>query len=57
MLAYPASGLSIRGNLDAKYDDFEFGDGFGIVGNSHLYFRRAPEVTATCDWAIGSGNA
>ncbi|MBT4518704.1 MAG: TonB-dependent receptor [Halieaceae bacterium] len=64
LLAYPAQGLTIRANmgyLDAEYDDFEFFDGFGMVDNSHLDFRRAPDLTAslsvTYDWTIGAGNA
>jgi len=65
LLYYPMDGLSINANLgllDAEYDDFEFEDGSGgIRDNSHLDFRRAPDVTgslsATYDWTIGSGNA
>lgn len=64
LLANPTDGLSIRANLgllDAGYDDFTFNDGNGIVDNSNLDFRRAPEVTAslsaTYDWTLGPGNA
>jgi len=66
LLAYLSEGLSIRANLgllDAEYDDFKFDAGAseGIVDNTHLDFRRAPDTTAnlsvTYDWDIGSGNA
>lgn len=56
--------LSVRANLgylDSQYDDFTFFDGFGIVDNSGLEFRRAPEFTgaldATYEWQIGAGQA
>ncbi|MGK0500372.1 MAG: iron complex outermembrane receptor protein [Oceanicoccus sp.] len=64
LLFYPTGNLQIRANLgllDAGYDDFEFDNGSGIVDNSDLDFRRAPEVTAsisaTYDWTVGSGEA
>lgn len=57
-------GLSMRANLgylDSEYDEFTFDDGFGIVDNSGLEFRRAPEWTgsidATYEWQMGSGQA
>ena len=37
------------GYLDSKYDEFTFNDGFGIVDNSGLEFRRAPEFTGGLD--------
>lgn len=59
-----AEGLTIGGNfgyLDSEYDEFTFDSGFGIVDNSGLEFRRAPEITAalnaTYEWDIGSGQA
>ena len=62
--ALVAEGLSVRANigyLDSKYDDFTFNDGFGIVDNSGLEFRRAPEFTgsldATYEWQVGAGQA
>jgi iron complex outermembrane receptor protein len=49
------------GYLDSEYDEFTFNDGFGIVDNSGLEFRRAPEFTgsvnATYEWDIGAGQA
>ncbi len=44
--------LSLRANLgylDSKYDEFSFDDGFSIVDNSGLEFRRAPEFTGGLD--------
>ena len=44
--------LNLRANLgylDSKYDEFTFNDGFGIVDNSGLEFRRAPEFTGGLD--------
>jgi iron complex outermembrane receptor protein len=56
--------LSLRANfgyLDSEYDEFTFDDGFGIVDNSGLEFRRAPEFTgsvdATYEWQMGGGDA
>lgn len=56
--------LSLRANfgyLDSEYDEFTFDDGFGIVDNSGLEFRRAPEFTgsvdATYEWQMGNGQA
>jgi iron complex outermembrane receptor protein len=64
LLAYPTDGLSIRANmgyLDAEYDEFEFDSGAGLVDNSHLDFRRAPEITAslsaTYEWTVGQSTA
>lgn len=57
-------GLSLRANLgylDSEYDDFTFDSGLGIVDNSGLDFRRAPEWTgsldATYEWDMGGGQA
>ena len=59
-----SEGLTVAANLgylDSKYDEFTFDSGFGIVDNSGLEFRRAPEMTAsvsgTYEWDIGSGQA
>ena len=44
--------LSLRANLgylDSSYDEFTFDDGFSIVDNSGLEFRRAPEFTGGLD--------
>lgn len=49
-LAYLGEGLTLNGNfgwLDAEYDEFD-ADLVGsdvVVDNSHLEFRRAPEIT------------
>tara|TARA_R110002110_G_scaffold362241_1_gene572074 strand:- start:161789 stop:164041 length:2253 start_codon:yes stop_codon:yes gene_type:complete len=62
--AIVTENLSMRANmgyLDSEYDEFTFNDGFGIVDNSGLEFRRAPDFTgsvdATYEWDIGNGNA
>ncbi|MEM1142449.1 MAG: TonB-dependent receptor [Pseudomonadota bacterium] len=62
--ALVTEGLTIGGNfgyLDSSYDEFTFNDGFGIVDNSGLEFRRAPEFTgslnATYEWDVGGGQA
>ncbi|MFK8048416.1 MAG: TonB-dependent receptor [Halioglobus sp.] len=62
--AIVSEGLTISANmgyLDTEYDEFTFNDGFGIVDNSGLEFRRAPEFTgsvnATYEWDIGEGQA
>jgi len=62
--ALVTEGLTLAANLgylDSKYDEFTFDSGFGIVDNSGLEFRRAPEVTAsisgTYEWDMGSGQA
>ena len=62
--AIPMDNLSLRANigyLDSEYDEFTFDNGFEIVDNSGLEFRRAPEWTGSLDatytWAVGSGNA
>jgi len=62
--AIPTDNLSLRANLgylDSEYDEFTFDSGNGIVDNSGLEFRRAPEFTGSLDatytWAVGSGNA
>lgn len=59
-----SEGLTVSANmgyLDTEYDEFTFNDGFGIVDNSGLEFRRAPEFTgsvnATYEWDIGEGQA
>jgi iron complex outermembrane receptor protein len=59
-----AEGLSMRANLgylDSEYDEFTFDNGFEIVDNSGLEFRRAPEFTgsvdATYEWQMGNGQA
>jgi iron complex outermembrane receptor protein len=62
--AIVTEGLSVSANLgylDSEYDDFTYNDGFGIVDNSGLEFRRAPEFTgsldATYEWQMGGGEA
>jgi iron complex outermembrane receptor protein len=62
--AVPTENLSLRANigyLDSKYDEFIFDNGFTIVDNSGLEFRRAPEFTgsldATYEWKLGQGDA
>lgn len=57
-------GLTVGGNfgyLDSEYDEFTFDSGFGIVDNSGLEFRRAPEFTgalnATYEWDVAGGQA
>lgn len=62
--AIVSEGLTVSANmgyLDTEYDEFTFNDGFGIVDNSGLEFRRAPEFTgsvnATYEWDIGEGQA
>ncbi|MFK7829876.1 MAG: TonB-dependent receptor [Congregibacter sp.] len=64
MQAVVTESLSLRGNigyLDSEYDDFTFDSGFGIVDNSGLEFRRAPDFTgsldATYEWDMGDGQA
>jgi iron complex outermembrane receptor protein len=50
--AQATENLSVRANigyLDSKYDEFTFDNGFGIVDNSGLEFRRAPEFTGGLD--------
>jgi len=57
--------LSISANLgylDSEYDEFTFDSGpGGIVDNSGLDFRRAPDFTgsvnATYEWPMGNGDA
>jgi iron complex outermembrane receptor protein len=56
--------LSVRANLgylDSEYDEFTFDNGFEIVDNSGLEFRRAPDFTgsvdATYEWQMGNGQA
>ncbi|MEP1472580.1 MAG: TonB-dependent receptor [Halieaceae bacterium] len=62
--AIVTENLSLRANLgylDSEYDEFTFDDGFQIVDNSGLEFRRAPEFTgsidATYEWQMGNGEA
>lgn len=62
--AQATAALSLRANvgyLDSKYDEFTFDNGFAIVDNSGLEFRRAPKFTggldATYEMEIGSGTA
>jgi len=66
LLFIPAEGWKIRANLgllDAEYDDFSYDANPGgvpdIVDNSHLDFRRAPDVTgslsAEYQWPVGQG--
>ena len=62
--AIVTENLSLRANLgylDSEYDEFSFDDGFQIVDNSGLEFRRAPEFTgsidATYEWQMGNGEA
>jgi iron complex outermembrane receptor protein len=62
--AVPTDNLSLRANigyLDSEYDEFLFDNGFEIVDNSGLEFRRAPEFTGSLDatytMAIGPGEA
>jgi iron complex outermembrane recepter protein len=62
--AQATENLSLRANvgyLDSKYDEFRYDNGFGIVDDSGLEFRRAPELTGgldvTYEWPIGAGNA
>ena len=62
MQALVSEGLTLAANfgyLDSEYDEFTFDDGFGIVDNSGLEFRRAPEYTGsisgTYEWDIGNG--
>jgi iron complex outermembrane receptor protein len=64
MQALVSEGLTLAANfgyLDSEYDEFTFDDGFGIVDNSGLEFRRAPEYTGsisgTYEWDIGNGQA
>lgn len=49
------------GYLDSEYDEFTFDSGLGIVDNSGLEFRRAPEwtgaINATYEWQMGGGDA
>lgn len=62
--AIVTENLSLRANLgylDSEYDEFTFDNGFEIVDNSGLEFRRAPEFTgsidATYEWQMGNGEA
>lgn len=62
--ALVTEGLTVRANfgyLDSEYDEFVFDSGFGIVDNSGLDFRRAPEYTgsvdATYEWDMAGGEA
>jgi iron complex outermembrane receptor protein len=66
LLYLPAEGWQIRANvgfLDAEYDNFSYdanpGGAPDIVDNSHLDFRRAPDVTgslsADYQWPVGAG--
>jgi iron complex outermembrane receptor protein len=66
LLLIPAEGWQIRANLgflDAEYDNFSYDANPGgtpdIVDNSHLDFRRAPDVTgslgAEYQWPVGPG--
>jgi len=66
LLYLPAEGWQIRANvgfLDAEYDNFSYNANPGgapdIVDNSHLDFRRAPDVTgslsADYQWPVGAG--
>ncbi|GAB5413935.1 MAG: TonB-dependent receptor [Congregibacter sp.] len=64
MQALVTEGLTVGANfgyLDSEYDEFTFNDGFGIVDNSGLEFRRAPEFTgalnATYEWEVAGGEA
>jgi iron complex outermembrane receptor protein len=64
MQALVTEGLTVGANfgyLDSEYDEFTFDSGFGIVDNSGLEFRRAPEFTgslnATYEWDMGGGTA
>ncbi len=60
--ARATDNLSLRANLgylDSKYDEFSYDNGFRIVDDSGLEFRRAPEFTggldATYERELGSG--
>jgi iron complex outermembrane receptor protein len=60
--AQATENLALRANvgyLDSKYDEFSYDNGFGIVDDSGLEFRRAPEFTggldATYEKELGSG--
>jgi len=66
LLLIPAEGWQIRANLgflDAEYDNFSYDANPGgtpdIVDNSHLDFRRAPDLTgslgAEYQWPVGPG--
>jgi iron complex outermembrane receptor protein len=62
--AQATENVSLRANLgylDSKYDEFTFDSGFGIVDNSGLEFRRAPEFTGSVDLTyelqVGPGDA
>lgn len=64
MQALVTEGLTVGANfgyLDSEYDEFTFDSGFGIVDNSGLEFRRAPEYTAslnaTYEWDMAGGTA
>jgi iron complex outermembrane receptor protein len=56
--------LSLRANLgylQSKYDEFTYDNGFGIVDDSGLEFRRAPKFTGSLDFTyqrpVGPGDA
>jgi iron complex outermembrane receptor protein len=60
--AQATENLSLRANLgylDSKYDEFRYDNGFRIVDDSGLEFRRAPEITGGLDLTyerqVGSG--
>ena len=62
--ALVSEGLTLAANfgyLDSEYDEFTFDSGFGIVDNSGLEFRRAPEYTGsisgTYEWDMAGGQA
>ena len=62
--AIVTEGLILRANLgylNSGYDEFTFDPGTGVVDNSGLEFRRAPEFTgsvdATYEWEMGGGQA
>jgi len=62
--ALVSEGLTLAANfgyLDSAYDEFTFDSGFGIVDNSGLEFRRAPEYTGsisgTYEWDMAGGQA
>jgi len=64
MQAIVTDNLSMRANfgyLDSEYDEFTYDNGFEIVDDSGLDFRRAPEYTgsvdATYEWRLGNGDA
>lgn len=64
MQALVTDALTVGANfgyLDSRYDEFTFDDGFSIVDNSGLEFRRAPEFTAALnasyEWDMAGSQA